>query len=78
MQLPNGSAWPCRRMKKESKTGEDGNYQTAQVGHGDGRKKKARLEKKVATTQLRLALETEEQKMDWIVLDLIWIEIGFF
>ena len=32
-------------------------------------KKEARLEKMVATTQLRLALETEEErraKMDWI------------
>ena len=40
MQLPNGSVWPCRQMKKKRKTGEDGSYQTAQVGHGDGRKKK--------------------------------------
>ena len=43
-----------------------------QVGHGDGRKKKARLEKMVATTQLRLALETEEdtKAKKWIELDL--------
>ena len=51
-----------------------------QVGHGDGRKKKARLEKMVATTQLRLALEKEEDRRakKWIELDLdlIWIEIG--
>ena len=40
----------------------------------------------VATTQLRLALEAEDErnakKMEWIgfgfVLDLIWIEIGVF
>ena len=46
--------------------------------------RKARLEKMVATTQLRLALETEEEKRakkkEWISfgfdLDLIWIEIG--
>ena len=54
----------------------------AQVGHGDGRRKKARLEKMVATTQLRLALETEEErrakKRNGFDLDLIWIEIGVF
>ena len=42
--------------------------------------RKARMEKMVATTQLRLALETEEEKKEWILfgfdLDLIWIEIG--
>ena len=40
---------------------------------------KARLEKMVATTQLRLALETEEKRREkWIGLDLdlVWIEIG--
>ena len=42
LQLPNGSVWPCRQTKKISKTGEDGSYQTAQVGHGDGRKKKSK------------------------------------
>ena len=41
------------------------------------KKRKARLEKMVATTQLRLALETEEEiraKMDWIkfVFNLDW------
>ena len=25
---------------RETKTGEDGSYQTAQVGHGDGQRKK--------------------------------------
>ena len=41
----------------------------AQVGHGDGRKKKSKTREDVATTQLRLAFETEEErraKMDWI------------
>ena len=42
--------------------------------------RRARLEKMVATTQLSLALETEEKKKSkkWIGydLDLIWIEIG--
>ena len=59
--------------RKKSKTGVDGSYQTAQVGHGDGRKKKARLEKMVATTQLRLALETEEERRAKNGLNLIWI-----
>ena len=57
----------------------------AQVSHGD-RKRKARLVKMVATTQLRLAVEAEDErsgkKMEWIGfgldLDLIWIEIGVF
>ena len=39
--------------------------------------RKARLEKMVATTQLRLALETEEEriakKKDGFDLDLVWI-----
>ena len=46
---------------------------------------KARLKKMVAITQLRLALETEEERraikrsyLIWIDLDLICIEIGFF
>ena len=40
MDLPNCSGWPWRRTMKESKTGEDGRYHTAQVGPGDrGRKK---------------------------------------
>ena len=50
----------------------------AQIGHGDGQKRKARLEKMVATTQLRLALETEEERKAKNRLDIIWIEIGFF
>ena len=40
MQPPNSSVWPCRRTKKEKQTEEDGSYQTAQVGHGDGQTKK--------------------------------------
>ena len=45
MQLPNGSGLPWRRMKrKKSKTGEDGNNHTAQVGPGDrGRKKSKKM-----------------------------------
>ena len=35
--------------------------------------RKARLEKMVATTQLRLALETEEERREKNGLDLIWI-----
>ena len=41
--------------------------------------RKARLEKMVATTQLRLALETMEERIAKNGLDLIWIiwiEIG--
>ena len=48
----------------------------AQVGYGDGQRKKARLEKMVATTQFRLALETEEERRAKIGFDLMWIEIG--
>ena len=61
--------------RKKSKTREDGSYQTAQVGHGDGRKRIARLEKMVATIQLRLALETEEERRAKNGLDLIWIGV---
>ena len=41
-------------------------------------KRKERLEKMVATTQLSLALETEEERRakNGFDLDLIWIEIG--
>ena len=46
----------------------------APVGHGDERK--ARLENDVATTQLRLALETEEKRRAKNELDLFWIVIG--
>ena len=40
--------------------------------------RRARLEKVVATTHLKLALETEEERREWIGLDLdlIWIEIA--
>ena len=55
-QLPNGSG---DGRRKKSKSGEDGIYRSAQVGHGDGRRKKRQM---VATTQLRLALETEEER----------------
>ena len=48
----------------------------AQFGHVNRQKRKARLEKMVATTQLRLALETEEERRAKNGLDLIWIEIG--
>ena len=37
-----------------------------------------RLKKMVATTQLRLALDKEEERRAKIGLDLIWIEIRFF
>ena len=47
-------------------------YKTAQVGYETDEERIARLEKMVATTQLRLALETEEKLRDY----LIWIEIG--
>ena len=47
--------------KKKNKSGEDGSYRTAQVSHGD-EERKARLKKMVATTQLRLAHETEDER----------------
>ena len=40
LQLPNGSSWPWRQMRKEKQTGEESSDHTAQVGPGDrGRKK---------------------------------------
>ena len=65
--------WPCRRTKKYKQTGEDGVYQTAQVSQGDGRKKKSKTAEDA--TQLKLALETEEERRAKNGLDLIWIEI---
>ena len=59
-------------------TVEDGSYQTLKLVMKTDEKRKARLEKKVATTQLRLALETKEERRAKMDLDLIWIEIGFF
>ena len=48
-----------RQTKKKNRSGEDGSYRTAQVSHGDGRRKKSKM---VATTQLRLAPETEDER----------------
>ena len=56
-QLTDGSG---DGRRKKNKSGEDGSYRTAQVSHGDGGERKARLKKMVATTQLRLAPEKEE------------------
>ena len=44
----------------------------AQFGHVDGRRKKSKTGEMVATTQLRLALETEEERRakKWIGFDL--------
>ena len=39
MQLANTSGWPWRRKKKEEQDWRMMQYQTAQVGHGDGRRK---------------------------------------
>ena len=55
-QLPDGSGVGRR---KKNKSGEDGSYRTAQVMETD-EERKARLKKMVATTQLRLAAETED------------------
>ena len=41
-RLENDAATKRLRFGKKSKTGEDGSYQTPQVGHGDGRKKKSK------------------------------------
>ena len=74
MHLPNGSVWPCRQRKK-SKTGEDGSYQTAQVGRGDGGRKKSKTGEDSSLPHTSdwpwRQRKKEEQK-----LDLIWIEIG--
>ena len=61
LQLPNGSQFGyVDGRRKKSKTGEDGSYQTAQAMETE-ENRKARLEKIVANTQLRLAFETEEE-----------------
>ena len=46
----------------KSKTEEDGSYQTLKLAMKTDEKRKARLEKMVATTQLSLALDTEEER----------------
>ena len=49
--------------ERKNKSGEDGSYRTAQVSHETDEERKARLMKKmVATTQLRLAPETEDER----------------
>ena len=63
-QLPNGSGWPWRQTKKESKTGEDGSYHTAQVGPGDRGKKKSK--------------KRNGFDLDLIWIYVIWIEIEVF
>ena len=45
-----------------SKTGEWRSYQTARFSMDMDEERNARLEKIVAATQLRLALETEEER----------------
>ena len=57
-QLPDGSG---DGRRKKNKSGEDGSYRTAQVNHGDRRRKKSK-KKMVATTQLRLAPEIEDER----------------
>ena len=59
MQLPNGHGGGRR---KNSKTGEDGSYHTAQVGPGDRERKKSK----------------KGMDLNGFNLDLIWIEIGVF
>ena len=48
--------------RKKSKTGEDGSYQTAQVGHGDGRRKKSKTGEDGSYHTARVGLETEEER----------------
>ena len=46
----------------------------AQVDHGDGRRKKIKLEKMVATKHLRLAMETdEEEKQEWRMMPYTYV-----
>ena len=67
--LANSSGWPWRQKKIEEQNWRS--YQTAPVGHGEDEETKARLEKMVATTQLKLALETEEERRGGKGMDLI-------
>ena len=55
--------------RKESMTGEDGRYLTTQIGHGD-EKRKARLEKMVATAQISLGDRGRKKSKKWIGFDL--------
>ena len=79
MQLPNGSVWPCRWMKNQSKTGDDGIYQTAQVTHGDGQRKKSKTgeDGSYHTAQICLGDRGRKKSKKCIGFDsdLIWIEI---
>ena len=66
--------------RKKSKTGEDGSYQTAQVGHGDGRKKENKTGEDGSYHTARTDLGDSRGRKNskkWIGLDLdlIWIEI---
>ena len=67
-------------VERRIKTGKDGIYQTAQVGHGDGRRKKSKTgEDDIYHTAQVGPGDTERKKSKkWIGydLDLIWIEIG--
>ena len=59
--------------RKKSKIGEDCSYQMAQVGHGDGRRKNSKTGEDGSTTQLKLALETEDERRAKNGLDMIRI-----
>ena len=65
--------------RKKSKTGKDGSYQTARVGHGDGQKRsKTGEDGSYHTAQIGLGDRGRKKSNKWIgfYLDLIWIEIG--
>ena len=59
-------------MKRESKNGEDGSYQTAQVGHGDGRRKKSKTGEHGSyhTAQIGLGDRGRKKSKNWIGLRL--------
>ena len=62
--LANSSGWPWRWNKKKSKTREWCSYQTAHVGHGDGRRKESKTgeDGSYQIAELFLAMETDEER----------------
>ena len=50
----------------------------AQVGHGDGRKKKSKTGEDGSYDTAQIGLGDRRRKKSKNGLDLIWIEIGFF
>ena len=57
--LPDGSG---DGRRKKNRSGEDGSYELLKLAMETDEERKARLKKMVATTQLRLAPEIEDER----------------